>query len=110
VPDVWLDETAEGNVFAALRMREADLVKHLQGAEEGKADEAAKARDAAREAARQRLEEQMARRNEPPTPLPEFGSGEDWMLRQALNQLKGQPVVASKTAVERKAEAPATGN
>jgi carboxyl-terminal processing protease len=110
VPDVWLDETAEGNVFAALRMREADLVKHLQGAEEGKADEAAKAREAAREAARQRLEEQMARRNEPPTPLPEFGSGEDWMLQQALNQLKGQPVVASKTAVERKAEAPATGN
>ena len=25
VPDVWLDETADGNVFAALRMREADL-------------------------------------------------------------------------------------
>ena len=35
--------TAEGNVFAALRMREADLDKHLQGNEEGK--------DAAREIA-----------------------------------------------------------
>src|SRR5512142_943191 len=31
IPDVWLDETAEGNVFAALRTREADLEKHLQG-------------------------------------------------------------------------------
>jgi len=110
VPDVWLDETAEGNVFAALRMREADLAKHLQANDEGKVDEATKAREAAREAARQRLEEQMARRNEPPRPLPEFGSAEDWMLAQALNQLKGRPVVASKTAVERKAEASTEGN
>ena len=30
---------------------------------------------------------------------------EDFPLVQALNQLKGQPVVASKTALERKAEA-----
>ena len=29
VPDVMLDETAEGNLFAALRTREADLDKHL---------------------------------------------------------------------------------
>ena len=29
VPDLWVDETADGNVFAALRMREADLEKHL---------------------------------------------------------------------------------
>ena len=29
VPDVWLDETAEGNLYAALRTREADLDKHL---------------------------------------------------------------------------------
>jgi carboxyl-terminal processing protease len=108
VPDVWLDETAEGNVFAALRMREADLEKHLQGADEGKDGEAAKARDKAREAARARLEEQIARSKEPPKPLPEFGTAEDWPLVQALNQLKGQPVVASKTAAERKAEAAAT--
>jgi carboxyl-terminal processing protease len=103
VPDVWLDETADGNVFAALRMREADLEKHLQGADEAKDNEAAKIRERAREAARQRLEEQIARSKEPPRPLPEFGSTEDWPLLQALNQLKGQPVVASKTAAERKA-------
>ncbi|MFY7940143.1 MAG: S41 family peptidase, partial [Burkholderiaceae bacterium] len=30
IPNVMLDETAEGNLFAALRMREADLEKHLQ--------------------------------------------------------------------------------
>jgi carboxyl-terminal processing protease len=101
-PDVWLDETAEGNVFAALRMREADLDKHLQGADEAKDP----AREKAREEARARLEEQVARTKEPVKPLPEFGSAEDFPLQQALNQLRGLPVMASKT-VERRAEAPA---
>lgn len=100
VPDVWLDETAEGNVFAALRMREADLDKHLGTAEE-KRDEA---REKAREEARQKLEEQLAKRNEPPKPLPEFGSAEDFQLVQALNRLKNKPVVVSKTMSERKPE------
>ncbi|WP_298232233.1 S41 family peptidase [uncultured Azohydromonas sp.] len=100
VPDVWLDETAEGNVFAALRMREADLDKHLGTAEE-KRDEA---REKAREEARQKLEEQLAKRAEPPKPLPEFGSAEDFQLLQALNRLKNKPVVVSKTMSERKPE------
>jgi carboxyl-terminal processing protease len=99
VPDVLLDETAEGNVLAALRTREADLDKHLLGtAEEKKADEA-------REAERRRLEEQA--KKGALKPLPEFGSAEDFPLAQALNKLKGLPVLVSKTAViERKAEAP----
>jgi carboxyl-terminal processing protease len=101
-PDVWLDETAEGNVFAALRMREADLDKHLQGADEAKDP----AREKAREEARAKLEEQVAKSKEPVKPLPEFGSAEDFPLQQALNQLRGLPVMASKT-VERRAEAPA---
>lgn len=105
VPDVWLDETAEGNVFAALRTREADLEKHLQGADDRKDSEADKAREKAREEARAKLEEQLAKSKEPPKPLPEFGSPEDFPLQQALNQLRGQPVMASKTAAERKAEA-----
>jgi carboxyl-terminal processing protease len=100
VPDVWLDETAEGNVFAALRMREADLDKHLVQGEE-KRDEA---REKAREEARQKLEEQLAKRAEPPKPLPEFGSAEDFQLTQALNRLKNKPVVVSKTMSERKPE------
>ena len=100
VPDVMLDETAEGNVFAALRMREADLEKHLNN---GPEDDTV--RQKAREEARQKLEAEYAKRAEPPKPLPEFGSTEDFPLAQALNQLKGQPVIASKTAIERKAEA-----
>jgi carboxyl-terminal processing protease len=100
VPDVWLDETAEGNVFAALRMREADLDKHLQGADEKADDARAKARDEAR----RKLEAQLAQGQSAPKPLPEFGSAEDFPLQQALNQLRGLPVVASQTMSERKAE------
>ncbi len=102
VPDVMLDETAEGNVFAALRIREADLEKHIasgQGAEQK--DEA---REKAREEARKKLEAESAKKAEV-KPLPEFGSAEDFQLAQALNRLKGKPVLVSKTAVERKAEA-----
>ncbi len=102
VPDVMVDETAEGNVFSALRMREADLDKHIasgQGAEQKDA-----AREKAREEARKKLEDEMAKKNAAPKPLPEFGSGEDFPLAQALNRLKGQPVLVSKTMVERKAE------
>ena len=101
VPDIWLDETAEGNVFAALRTREADLEKHLQGADEKKDA----AREKAREEARTKLEEQLAKTREPIKPLPEFGSAEDFPLMQALNQLRGKTVMVSKTVSERKAEA-----
>jgi len=101
VPDVWLDETAEGNVFAALRVREADLDKHLSNADDKK-DEA---REKAREEARKKLEDQLAKNKDTPKPLPEFGSGEDFQLAQALNRLKGRPVLVSKTMTERKAEA-----
>jgi carboxyl-terminal processing protease len=101
VPDVWLDETAQGDVYAALRTREADLDKHLANGD----DKKDAAREKAREEARQRLEEELAKSSSRELkPLPEFGSTEDFQLAQALNQLKGQPVVVSKTATERKAE------
>ena len=101
VPDVWLDETADGNVYAALRMREADLDKHLQGKDEAKDA----AREKAREEARKKLEEQQGKDGkDAPKPLPEFGSAEDFPLAQALNQLRGKPVVISKSATERKPE------
>ncbi len=99
VPDLWVDETAEGNVFAALRMREADLEKHLTVGKEVK-DEA---REKAREEARKKLEELSAKSKEPLKPLPEFGTADDFPLQQAMNQLRGMPVAVSKTLSERKA-------
>ncbi|MES2101727.1 MAG: peptidase S41, partial [Pseudomonadota bacterium] len=104
VPDVMLDETAEGNLFAALRTREADLEKHLQSGQGPEVKD--EARDKAREEARKKLEEEAIKRAAAPAKAPvEFGSAEDFQLAQALNRLKGKPVLVSKTAVERKAEA-----
>ncbi|MDZ7867558.1 S41 family peptidase [Acidovorax sp.] len=101
VPDVMIDESEEGNVFAALRMREADLDKHLgSGQGEEKKDAA---REKAREEARKRLEEEAKKPAADRKP-PEFGTDKDFQLVQALNQLKGRPVLVSKTLAERKDE------
>ncbi len=101
VPDVMIDETEEGNLFAALRTREADLEKHLGSGQGDEAKDAA--REKAREEARKKLEDEMKK---PPNErkMPEFGSEKDFQLIQALNQLKGQPVLVSKTLVERPEE------
>ena len=105
VPDVMLDETAEGNLFSSLRLREADLEKHLQSGQG--AEQKDEAREKARELAREKLEAEQAKKNVPAKPLPEFGSAEDFQLAQAINQLKGKPVLISKTLVERKPDAEA---
>jgi carboxyl-terminal processing protease len=101
VPDVMVDETAEGNLFAVLRTREADLEKHLgsgQGPEQKDA-----AREKAREEALKRLEEE-SRKPASERQIPELGSDKDFQLQQALNQLKGRQVLVSKTMTERKEE------
>jgi carboxyl-terminal processing protease len=105
VPDVMIDETAEGNLFAALRVREADLEKHLQSGQGAEVKD--DAREKAREEARKKFEAEQARA-QTPKPPPEFGSAEDFQLTQALNRLKGKTVLVSKTAVERKAEVETT--
>ena len=101
VPDVMVDETEGGNLFAALRTREADLEKHLtSGQGDEKKDDA---REKAREEARIKLEEEL-KKPLADRRLPEYGTDKDFQLMQALNQLKGQPVLVSKTLVERKEE------
>jgi carboxyl-terminal processing protease len=57
VPDVLVDESEEGNPFAALRTREADLDKHL-GKRPGRRAKKDAAREKAREEARKKLEEE----------------------------------------------------
>ena len=101
VPDVMIDETEEGNLFAALRTREADLEKHLnsgQGAEQK--DEV---REKAREEARKKLEEEL-KKPIAERKMTEYGSEKDFQLIQAINHLKGRSVMVSKTMVERKEE------
>ena len=101
VPDVMLDETAEGDIYASLRMRESDLEKHLTSGQGEEVKDAA--REKAREEARKRLEEE-AKKPVAERRLPEFGSDKDFQLTQALNRLKGHTVVASKTLTERTEE------
>ncbi|MDI1237963.1 MAG: S41 family peptidase [Polaromonas sp.] len=101
VPDVMVDETLEGSPFAALRTREADLEKHLASGQGAEVKDPG--REKAREEALKRLEEESRKSPEQRRP-PEFGSDKDFQLAQAINQLKGRPVMISKTMVERKDE------
>ena len=101
VPELLIDDTAEGSPYAALRTREADLEKHLNS---GQGEEVKDpSREKARDEALKRLEEESKK------PLadrktPEYGSAEDFQLQQALNRLKNQPVKVSKTQTERPAD------
>jgi len=101
VPDVLVDETAEGSPYAVLRMREADYDKHLTS---GQGEEVKDpAREKAREEALKRLEDE-SRKPVAERKSPEFGSEKDFQLQQALHQLKGEQVLVSKTQVEREEE------
>ena len=100
LPDVLIDDTLEGSPYAVLRTREADLEKHLNSGQGAEVKDPA--REKAREAALKRLEEESKKPNSERRP-PELGSAEDFPLQQAINQLKGRPVVVSKTQTERPA-------
>jgi carboxyl-terminal processing protease len=101
VPDVMIDDTEEGSPYAALRTREADLGKHLASGQGEEVKDSG--REKARDEALKRLEEESRKPASERRP-PEFGSEKDFQLIQALKQLKGQPVLVSKTLVERKEE------
>jgi carboxyl-terminal processing protease len=101
IPDVLVDETPEGSPFAALRSREADLEKHLGNGSGPEAKDPA--REKAREEALKKLEAASRLPPEQRRP-PEFGSDKDFQLTQALNQLKGRQVLASKTQAPRTGE------
>jgi carboxyl-terminal processing protease len=86
LPDVPVDETPDGDGLNALRMREADLQRHLSNDRDR--EEATRQDD---------IEEQMrilaaARRRKPL----DFGSADDFQLAQALRRLQGLPVRLSK--------------
>jgi len=86
VPDLKVDETAEGDGLNALRVREADLDHHLAGEGGAKPAPAGKER-------RDELEEEQRAfatlKNAKPL---EFGGKDDFQLAQAINHFKGLPV------------------
>jgi carboxyl-terminal processing protease len=88
VPDLPVDENADGDGLNALRMREADLQHHLKNDHDRAPEEATNHDD---------IEAQMrilaAERSRKPL---EFGSADDFQLAQALHHLQGLPVQLSK--------------
>jgi carboxyl-terminal processing protease len=98
VPDMLVDETADGEGLNGLRLREADLAHHLHN-KDGEEVPSAKVDE---------LEEELRlaalAKNQKPV---EFGGKDDFQLQQALNHFKGLPVKLSKTEVVRDLDASA---
>jgi carboxyl-terminal processing protease len=88
-PDILVDDPDQPQG----RVREADLLKHL---------------DNDKEASKRKPDEAPVAAPKPATPAPaagerkpvEFGSADDFQLKQAVNHLKGQPVVAKPPAAK----------
>ena len=90
VPDIAIDDPDQ----PATRIREADLLKHLENNQE-RSEAAKKEGQPASAQPPARREGESANRK----PM-ELGSPEDFQLQQALNHLKGLPVVAKAPPVE----------
>ncbi len=104
-PDILVEETPDGDV-SSVRLREADLNRHLSNPKDGEgatgvvtkpdagADRAAVpgGKAGADKLSAEKAEADKAKDRKPL----EFGSAEDYQLQQALNHLKGLPVAAAK--------------
>jgi carboxyl-terminal processing protease len=87
-PDLWVEETADGSIVDRLRVREADLNRHLAGQEPG----GAKSKDADKKKADPKSTTTADQKDPKDTKPIEFGSADDYQLQQAMNHLKGKPV------------------
>jgi carboxyl-terminal processing protease len=93
IPDLMVDETADGDGWNGLRMREVDLEKHLSNSTGGGAD----AKPDAAPVQRDELEEEqrivaLEKKRKPV----DYGSKDDFQLAQAMNYFKGVPVRLAK--------------
>ena len=108
-PDIAVDDGRD----SPNRLREANLEHHLEVPVGGAKGDAAldtkivlpaaappgKADDKSKAPAKPTIETPA-----PTPPRMEFGSADDFQLKQALNQLKGQPVIASTKAISAQAK------
>jgi carboxyl-terminal processing protease len=107
VPDLMVEDTPEGN-FAGFNVREADLARHLENKTNGAVppQSAAPSGLATPPAAATQTEQQRAAAAQ--QKRYEFGSADDFQLKQAMNHLKGLPVETAKARESVAATAPAT--
>ena len=102
-PDIAVDDGRD----SANRLREANLDHHLIDGKPvvASAESEAVAKLKAKAAADKDADKSAQKATvEPALPRVEFGSADDFQLRQALNQLKGLPVIASSKAVSAQAK------
>jgi carboxyl-terminal processing protease len=98
-PDIIVEEPGAPSE----RVRESDLQRHLDNMQKIERQEAEKSEKAGKPAAKPK----PAASGEPQKPI-ELGSKEDFQLIQALNHLKGQPVLSQAPAVAESKPAAAT--
>lgn len=94
VPDITVEETANGSPASSFRLREADLERHLDNDKE-----AAPAKDAPKpQAAKPASKPGKAKEGDEDTPPPrlEYASKDDYQFQQALNLLKGLQIMQNK--------------
>jgi carboxyl-terminal processing protease len=96
-PDFLVEETPEGDISGAFRLREADLNRHLSNPKEGE-EKPSVPKATQPEVNADRLKDRK--------PI-EFGSADDYQLQQAMNHLKGKPVMVAKARDETVEAAPA---
>lgn len=89
VPDLLVDDTAAGN-FAGLNVREADLAHHLVNTTAAGEGEKGATEKQEKPAADTGAHAAVT------VPRYEFGSAEDFQLKQAMNFFKGLPVETAK--------------
>ncbi len=94
-PDLNVEETAENDGINTLRLREADLQKHLNNDTD---------KNAGKEKRDEAEDEKRALEVEKTLKPLEYGSATDFQLQQALNQLKGLPVQIAKAAEKSEAD------
>jgi len=98
VPDLMVDEYADGDVLNSLRLHESDLQKHLRNDKDK--ETAASSKNVVDELEEEQRVAALAKKRK----MLEFGSKEDFQLAQAINHLKGLPVQVSKAKPENKKE------
>jgi carboxyl-terminal processing protease len=97
-PDILVEEATVADADAALRMREADLERHLSNPTESGDSQEPKAAPAPKEKDSKEKDQGVQQQVPagPKTEPSEFGSKGDYQLNQAVNLLKGLQIISKK--------------
>ena len=94
-PDIVVEEATISEIDPALRMREADLERHLSNPNDPNAGKESKPGSGPQPQGQDQGAQQQAP-SAPKAEQTEFGSKTDYQLNQALNLLKGLQIISRK--------------